>query len=64
MNDIFEYWDGGDRMYLINGRKYFADQYDKMYKPDHGIKIMNRNKKWKGENPDRTKNWMKGLKSY
>jgi len=39
----------GTRFYIINGRQYIADLYDKMMKPAHGIK-MKKNKFYKGEN--------------
>lgn len=54
----------GTRIYIDEtGRQFFADQYDKMFKPSHNIK-MKSDKKHKGDNICRNKAWIKDKKSY
>jgi hypothetical protein len=53
----------GARYYVKeNGALIIADQWDRMYKPAHGI-VMKKTKS-KGRNPDRTRAWLKGERSY
>lgn len=58
-----EYYEGQVRMYEgMTGKKFYADIYDKMMVPEKSKVVQM--KSWKGENPDRRNNWIKGTKSY
>lgn len=53
----------GQRMYVTeSGRQYFADQWDKINIPSHGIKM--KKNKTKGDNSCKKHLWVKGIKSY
>lgn len=56
-----EFKKGGVRFYACGTRIFFADLYDKMFSP---LKLTVKTGRFKGENPDRRRNYLKGEKSY
>lgn len=54
----------GVRMYIkddAEGTPVIADKWDMYFNPPKGkVKTF----RYKGENPDKTRNWIKGIKSY
>ncbi len=51
----------GQRLYIINDRQYDANQYDRMFKPAHGLKMI---AKPLPDNPNKRNEWLKNKKSY
>jgi hypothetical protein len=54
---------GGTGYYIVDGKPIHKDEYESQY-PIEPIITLDDPKRWKGENKDKTKNWMHDKKSY